>query len=216
MTRWKLFPVAAVVLLAARADALNCPSGTVVTSSILTEWQDDWCERRSDGRKHGPFESRWIPGGTPRLVGQYVNGRREGTWKSWYPSRIKSAERSFSAGQSDGVASAWYADGTLRESGTFLRGKRQGRWMRYFPNGAPSEEEHYDDGKLHGVFRSWHSNGAPSQTGFYVRGLESGDWTTRGPQGEPLYNARSAGAGPAQRERLRKIVPVPVLPLESP
>ena len=73
--------------------------------------------------------------GQPKINGQHINGKDEGTW-TWF-----------------------YQNGKKQMQGEFLHGKRFGVWTIWDSTGNKISENHYENDKLNGAFVRWYSNG---------------------------------------------------------
>ena len=81
--------------------------------------------------------------GQPKIDGQHVNGKDEGTW-TWF-----------------------YENGKKRMQGDFLHGKRHGVWTIWDTSGTKLSESHYENDKLNGNYQRWYSNGKIESEGAY-------------------------------------------------
>lgn len=81
------------------------------------------------------FEKWFHDNGTLNLEGPIVNGKREGSFKSYYPS------------------------GKLMSKGTFHEGLREGRGVVYFENGGISIDGNYKNGEMTGIWKYFDENG---------------------------------------------------------
>src|ERR1700694_1919888 len=74
-----------VTSLHAAAEPLICPDGTRQQSSGDRSSAGlfmEWCGR-ADGTPHGPYRS--FSGRVRSTVGEFVDGKQDGTWLSWGP-----------------------------------------------------------------------------------------------------------------------------------
>ena len=96
----------------------------------------------------------WYDDGQVKMQGEYLDGVREGLWRSWY------------------------SDGRMRGEGRLHRNKRVGTWTMWHDNGQKRIETTYDKGLAHGRSTSWDADGNVIETGEYVRKKKHGIWIT--------------------------------------
>lgn len=90
----------------------------------------------TDNRKEGVWTKYYSDGVTPRIIGEFVQGRPKGTYKKLYPN------------------------GNIKEEGTFINGKNNGTFKTYHENGALSQEKYFNDnGKEEGTQKYYYPNG---------------------------------------------------------
>lgn len=82
----------------------------------------------------GPYEERH-PNGLIKIKGDYMGGKRHGTWLSFYP------------------------DGKMWSEGSYKNGLRDGRSITYYENGNKRYEGNYSNDKEYGVWKYWNENG---------------------------------------------------------
>lgn len=149
-----------------------------------------------EGRvRHGPQLELAETAAGSRLIEetQYVDGRRSGRFRSFFPT------------------------GQLHTEGWYLRGKREGRWRSWREGGGLEREEHYRAGLLHGKSVLYWSTGQPWFEQSYDSGKAHGEGVTyERPNGESSAELLSTplaehGAGYHLLERDRtKLAPLPV------
>jgi len=99
----------------------------------------------SQGRKQGYWEETQKSAYTEK--GHYVDGLRQGVWKTYY------------------------IDGTLWSEGTYLNDMRHGLWKHYYEDGVTlSKEFHYLNGQLYGSFKGYDKDGTLSLEEHYLNG----------------------------------------------
>ncbi len=113
-----------------------------------------------DGRevRHGPSRT-FHANGQPYLVGEYVDGARNGLWLTWYPS------------------------GKQRGRGTLDKEARLGTWTMWYENGNKRSETVYQKGEKNGPWSSWDEQGQLTESGNYLNDMKHGVWVTYGEQG---------------------------------
>jgi antitoxin component YwqK of YwqJK toxin-antitoxin module len=80
-----------------------------------------------------------------RVIGSYVNGKREGLWKS-YDNGTLYYEGNFIEGLADGTHIWYWDNGKIREKGTYIAGKKEGTWVLYGYDGVKLLTQEYVDG----------------------------------------------------------------------
>ena len=116
------------------------PDGEILKRN---EWYDNGIKefeiQYKDSVPHGKIK-RWTVLGDVALDGEYKNGKREGTWTSYFVERLNSRRKE---------AVRHYKDD-----------HPVGDWEGWHFNGNKAFEEHYDDnGDTIGVLKKWHDNG---------------------------------------------------------
>ena len=141
-------------------------SATVVGSEPRTEVREtfypDGSMRRQwtvkilpDGTEVEHGEARmWHANGQMWLVGEYIDGVREGLWLSWH------------------------LNGNKRGEGRLHRNRRTGTWITWHDNGQKRSEAAYEVGLTHGKSTVWDKDGNVIETGNYVRRKKHGTWIT--------------------------------------
>jgi antitoxin component YwqK of YwqJK toxin-antitoxin module len=133
-------------------------------------------------------------------VGDLVNGRKEGTWKFFYPDGSLMAVETYREGSLNGKSvnyfpdgiissienwkedlqedSAWYfhRNGKIFRKGRYEQGVYQGEWLAWFPNGTLEQKGGYLDGLPHGPYLNWFENGFLKEEGFYFSGRKEGQF----------------------------------------
>ena len=96
----------------------------------------------------------WYDDGQVKMQGEYIDGVRDGLWRSWW------------------------SDGIMRGEGRLYRNKRIGTWTMWHENGQKRIETSYDKGLTHGRSTTWDAEGNVVETGEYVRKKKHGIWIT--------------------------------------
>lgn len=194
-----LWSAAALVLVAACSEN-PCPEGAEPAKPNETT---TLCQRPDDTR-HGPYEERWgaAPEAAKKTAGTYVDGKKDGIWRSFWENGKVRREQTFHADVEDGPEKEWSKDGKLvleaqrksgqrvgrwrffRDDGTLEReesfdGVLHGAWLEYQPDGkTPRHEKTYRRGDLHGAWRRYDDGGNVVEEGQYVDNRKGGEWTT--------------------------------------
>lgn len=167
----------------------ECPAGTRLTvvgdaDKVLVEWGDDgpYAEVcvRADGTRYGPLVAKTEQGGRVTVRGQFVDGKRDGTWFSHNHTGARSMV-TYRAGQAHGPEKWWHANGQLRWRGENRHGRRHGTWIRYGEQG--DEIGRYQLGDGTGTRRDWYDNGKVFYETDYVDDVMHGEHQTYFPSG---------------------------------
>ena len=96
-------------------------------------------------------------------VGNLLNGKIEGRWKSYFHSNGKKEfDYNFKNGKEDGLFTQWNENGQKRFEGTYKDGKEDGLWTYWNENGQKKSDVTYKDGEFDGLSMDWYENGQKS------------------------------------------------------
>ncbi len=165
-----LLPLSAVVSVAALADErlaappqltvprvsanrsaipepkLTCPAGTTQAGGQASVREASFCERLdAAGRSviHGPYLSLHANGRTA-VEGQYAEGKRTGSWRTYAVDGSKVEELTFSADAYNGLRTQWI-NGRKAIEETYVAGRRQGDQRQWDAAGTLSVVRFVDD-----------------------------------------------------------------------
>jgi antitoxin component YwqK of YwqJK toxin-antitoxin module len=110
---------------------------------------------------HGSYVRYWRDQ-TKASEGQFLSGKKDGPWTSWYITGNIEQVCAYTSGVMVGPFVSYYSTGVLASSGTMSVGVRGQTW------------------------NSWYSNGQLKSSGAYTNGLMSGDWSFWEEDGTPL------------------------------
>lgn len=125
---------------------LACPAGTKQGGGQASIREASFCERvDASGRVviHGPFLSLHTSGKTA-VEGQYADGKRTGTWRTYDVNGAKTEELTFSADAYSGLRTQWI-NGRKSIEETYVAGKRQGDQRQWDASGSLSVVRFVDD-----------------------------------------------------------------------
>jgi antitoxin component YwqK of YwqJK toxin-antitoxin module len=86
----------------------------------------------------------YSPQGILISEGRYVNNRREGIWKQYYPSGKIRAILNYKKGWEHGNQKIYAETGELISEFTYRYGRKQGNYTLYYNNGMIKEKGNYD------------------------------------------------------------------------
>ncbi|NPA67874.1 MAG: toxin-antitoxin system YwqK family antitoxin [Chlorobi bacterium] len=129
--------------------------------------------------KKGFKQGYWVehkPFGEEKISeGNYVDGKKEGIWKSYYPGGTLKSEITYVHGKKYGRAKTYFENGNTAEEGVWLIDKWVNKYKAYYQNGKLSYVWNYNDyGTRSGYQRYYYENGNIKIEGNWENGKESG------------------------------------------
>lgn len=92
--------------------------------------------------------------------GRYVNNKREGIWRRYWPNGKPMSEITYVAGLPRGAYKTYYPDGRPEEQGSWDLDRNTGTFKRWHPNGQLAQDFVFNQyGLRDGVQRYYHENG---------------------------------------------------------
>lgn len=129
-----------------------------------------WVINADDAGKSG------YPAGAKYREGNYENGRKVGTWKTYYSNGQLKSVITFENGRPKGPYTTYYFNGQIEENGNWSLNKNYGGFTRYYEDGTLQQEfEFNDSGKRTGTQKYYHPNGQLAINGNWDGGKESGE-----------------------------------------
>lgn len=131
-------------------------------------------------------QGKWIITASPRVdegytegevieVGNYVNTRKEGIWKKYYPGGKLKSEIFYVGSRPKGAYTLYYENGQIEEQGNWARSKNTGDFKRYHSNGNVSQSFTFSEtGQRTGKQTYFYENGNVRLEGTWQEGLEAG------------------------------------------
>jgi antitoxin component YwqK of YwqJK toxin-antitoxin module len=89
----------------------------------------------------------------------YMNGKRNGWYRKWYPNGMLSFEAEYKIGKRDGTAKTWWKNGKLRSESHFENSVANGVQLQWYKSGAKFKRMNLVNGKEEGLQQSWRENG---------------------------------------------------------
>jgi len=125
--------------------------------------------------KAGPNRNADYKTGSLVEEGKYVNGRKEGLWKKYYPNGKLKSEITYISSRPKGPYTLYYKNGKVEEKGSWDRNKNTGGFKRYHPNGKIAQDFQFTaSGKRTGEQKYFYENGQLRLVGSWQDGLETG------------------------------------------
>ena len=107
--------------------------------------------------------------------GSFKNGKKDGSWISYYDNGQLLTKRPYKNGKKDGPWVGYHKDAKLRIKGTLNDGKKDGPWVWFYDNGQLRSKGIYKNGKKDGPWVSYHDNGQLEAKGTYKNGVKVSD-----------------------------------------
>ena len=137
-------------------------------------------DQYEEGRRVGTWRTYWHSTGYIVSEGAYEADLKEGMWRTWYGSRTERVNRSVGAflrGERHGLTVFWHENGLKSSEGAYQNGKRAGHWTAWYEDGRMYSEGDFEDGKETEYWAYWHSNGQMSSEGEFKDGEKTDRWT---------------------------------------
>lgn len=107
--------------------------------------------------------------------GEYLNNRKNGIWKTYYPNGVLKSEITYVNNRPNGYAKIYYENGKLSEEGIWKGTKWVGSYNYYYENGKKAYEWSFNDkGKRSGVQKYYYESGKLRIEGDWKEGKENG------------------------------------------
>lgn len=108
-----------------------------------------------------PFSGTSVRYAGGRVVSEesFLQGRRHGTLKKWFPSGHLAFESHYVSGRRDGTTRSWWSNGSLRSSSRYVNDKLDGEAWRWYRSGEKFKKLSYDLGEPVGLQQAWRKNG---------------------------------------------------------
>ena len=142
----------------------------------------------------GKYEEYYSTNGQKKSETNYIDGKQNGLFISWYENGRKENEENYEDGKQDGLATIWYENGQKKSETNYINGKVNGLYSLWYENGQKKTEINYKDGEVNGLFTWWYENGQKMSETNYIDGKVNGltiEWDENGQQnGETNYKPK--------------------------
>lgn len=126
--------------------------------------------------KAGPNHNEGYKTGSLVEEGVYVNGRKTGLWKKYYPGGSLKSKINYVNSRPTGPYTLYYKNGKVEEKGNWERTKNTGNFKRYHPNGTLAQDFQFtNSGKRTGEQKYYYDNGQLRLVGSWKEGMEIGE-----------------------------------------
>lgn len=117
-----------------------------------------------DDRKNGQWTMYHKDGTTPRLIGEFSNGRPKGAFTKFHGNGKEKTKGIYVNGKHQGSLESFYKDGTPSQVKNFnTEGKEEGKQVLYYPNGQVEVEYETKNGTKTGKQIRYYENGDVKQ-----------------------------------------------------
>ncbi len=107
--------------------------------------------------------------------GNYLNNRKNGVWKTYYPNGVLKSEITYVNNRPNGYARIYYKNGKLSEEGVWKGTKWVGKYNYYYENGNKAYEWSFNEnGKRSGKQKYYYESGKIRIEGDWQDGKENG------------------------------------------
>lgn len=90
---------------------------------------------------------------------EYLNGKKHGYYRKWFPSGVLSFESAYKNGKKHGQTRSWWKNKNLRSESNFVDGIASGPQWQWYKSGAKFKRINLVNGKEEGIQQSWRENG---------------------------------------------------------
>lgn len=106
-----------------------------------------------DGKRHGSYK-KWFPDGRLSFESNYVNGLQDGTAKTWWKNGNLRSEANYTKGIVNGIQKQWYKSGNRFKEMTIVNGKEEGLQKAWRENGKIYNNYEAKNGRFFGLKRA--------------------------------------------------------------
>lgn len=96
-----------------------------------------------------------------KVRGFFVNGEKDGQWRTYYPNESLESSFEYRYGVEDGKYQEWWPkngsqESLLRVEGAFVLGRKDGTWKIWHANGLIKSEGNFVHGQQEGMAQEWY------------------------------------------------------------
>lgn len=126
----------------------------------------------------------WFPNGKLMAKGRYLDQQRDSLWQffSEYDGSLVS-EENYVNGKKSGPEKIFYPGKGISEIIPWVDGVNEGVWEQYYDDGTLKLTGSYRNGEKDGAFKTFFINGKLLVTGFYTNGHQDSTWVFYDDQG---------------------------------
>lgn len=198
-------------------------AGSTASAQLNTSAPDTLNRLDEQGRKQGWWQLQAPQPGkigyaTGDLVeeGRYVDNKRTGAWRRYWPNGKIKSEISYVKGLPKGSYATYYEDGTKEEQGAWDLDRNTGTFKRWHPNGHVSQEFVFDQyGSRDGEQKYYYENGQLEADVTVKQGREEGKLKRYFANGE-LQETLDFTGGRADQTSFRSYRPKQLVPEAAP
>jgi len=139
--------------------------------------------------------------------GAYVDNKRQGLWKKYYPNGEVRSEINYESNRPFGDYKVFHANGKLEEKGYWKGNKNTGAFKRYHENGRIAQDFTFNSkGKRNGIQKYYYENGKPQMQVGIENGVAHGMMKTFYPDGSKKLEQRITN-GEVEEESVKTYEP---------
>ncbi|MCI4667335.1 MAG: toxin-antitoxin system YwqK family antitoxin [Bacteroidia bacterium] len=90
---------------------------------------------------------------------EYLEGKRQGTLRKWFPNGQLSYEAFYENGKLHGQVRSWWTNGNLRSLNHYQTGELHGEQWQWYKSGAKFKKRLLEMGREEGLQQCWRENG---------------------------------------------------------
>lgn len=99
--------------------------------------------QEKEGKEILQEEKHFYQNGKLKMQGKFLNGKRDGEWKSYFANAQIQSTGTFTNGLRTGEVKTYQPNGILIYEGFYKEGKQYGHWKFYTKTGEIAKEEDY-------------------------------------------------------------------------
>ena len=113
-------------------------------------------------------------------------GRRQGSWKYYYPNGEIREEINYVNNLMEGHNTKYFQGGKMQIEANYLGGRKDGEYKRYFLSGQVAVEGEYVYGQRDGKWTDYYEDGQTKSEREYKKGIRDGSWKSYDRKGNLL------------------------------
>ena len=113
-------------------------------------------------------------------------GRRQGSWKYYYPNKEIREEINYVNNLMEGQNTKYFQGGKMQIEANYLGGRKDGEYKRYFLSGQVAVEGEYVYGQRDGKWTDYYEDGQTKSEREYKKGVRDGNWKSYDRKGDVL------------------------------
>ncbi len=123
--------------------------------------------------------------------GKYLNNKREGVWKKYFPTGNIQSEITYEGNHPLGTYKIFYPEGEVEEKGLWRVNRNTGNFIRYHENGKVAQKFNFNEsGKRQGIQEYFYENGNIQMSVELENGVLHGKMKTFYSDGSPRQEKR--------------------------
>ena len=123
------------ILLLAACGQPSVKNPAVTPDTIIAESATKPIVTKVDTIINDGEKTVYYDDGAIKMRGMMKNGKRDGIWRSWYPTGVQWSETTFMEGKKEGKTTTWYENAQKRYDGYYSNDAESGRWVYWNEQG---------------------------------------------------------------------------------